>query len=88
MFPNHQDQLKRLNKIEGQIKGIARMIEERRYCVDILTQIKAAKSALEQIELGVLEGHLRHCVNDAAQAEGGEFEQKIEEIMKLISYPR
>ena len=86
MFPSHEDQLKRLSKVQGQIRGIAKMIEDRRYCADILTQLKAAQAALKKVELGVLENHLRHCVNDAAKMGGEEFDQKIEEIMRLLSH--
>lgn len=86
MFPNHEDQLKRLAKIQGQVRGISKMVGERRYCVDILTQLKAVQSALKKVELGILEGHIRHCVTDAAKMGGPELDAKIEEIMKLVSY--
>ncbi|OGH01517.1 MAG: hypothetical protein A2600_12065 [Candidatus Lambdaproteobacteria bacterium RIFOXYD1_FULL_56_27] len=85
MFPSHEDQLKRLAKVQGQIRGIAKMIEDRRYCADILTQLKAAQAALKKVELGVLENHLRHCVTDAAKTGGEEFDRKIEEILRLLS---
>jgi DNA-binding FrmR family transcriptional regulator len=54
--------LKRLNRIEGQVRGIARMIEEDRYCIDVLTQIGAIQAALDKIALGLLDGHARHCL--------------------------
>jgi DNA-binding FrmR family transcriptional regulator len=54
--------LKRLNRIEGQVRGIARMIEEDRYCIDVLTQIGAIQAALDKISLGLLDGHARHCL--------------------------
>ena len=62
--PSHANEKKRLNRIRGQLDGIDRMIDERRYCIDIVTQIKAAKSALESLEKSVLETHLRGCVQD------------------------
>ena len=62
--------LKRLRRVEGQIRGIARMVEEDEYCIDILTQVSAATSALESVALRLLEDHLKHCVVNAA-AEGG-----------------
>jgi DNA-binding FrmR family transcriptional regulator len=56
------DLLKRLNRIEGQVRGIARMVEEDRYCIDVLTQIGAIQAALDKIALGLLDGHARHCL--------------------------
>jgi DNA-binding FrmR family transcriptional regulator len=60
--------LKRLNRIEGQVRGVARMVEEDRYCIDVLTQISAAQAALDKIALGLLDGHTRHCL--AGEGEG------------------
>jgi len=86
MYPDHQDQIKRLNKIQGQVKGITGMIEDRRYCLDILTQIKAATQALKKVELGILENHISHCVKDAAvSGDPVEIKAKIDEVMKLIA---
>ena len=65
MHPSHEDQLLRLKKVEGQVRGIQAMIEERRYCMDLLSQIRAVTGALRKIESGILESHLQHCVNDA-----------------------
>ena len=62
--------LKRMRRIEGQVRGIAKMIEGDQYCIDVLTQVSAATKALEAVALGLLEEHLRHCVAQAA-AEGG-----------------
>ncbi len=85
MYPNHEDQIRRLNKIEGQVKGIRKMIEDRRYCVDIVSQVKAAMAALRQVELGILESHIQHCVQAAMQTKDTlEVEEKIKEIMKLV----
>ncbi|MDA0694501.1 MAG: metal-sensitive transcriptional regulator, partial [Proteobacteria bacterium] len=60
--PCHSDQLVRLNRVEGQVRGVARMIEEQQYCVDILNQIKATTRALEAVERAILKTHLRACI--------------------------
>jgi DNA-binding FrmR family transcriptional regulator len=86
VYPSHADQLERLNKIEGQIKGIRRMIEERRYCMDILPQIRAVHGGLRQVELGVLETHVNHCVQEALQSRDAvSIQEKIDEVMKMLS---
>ena len=85
LYPDHAGQLTRLTRIEGQVRGIRKMVEERRYCVDIATQIKAVKAALTKVELGVLEKHIHHCVKDAvASGEPEEIDGKIEEIVRLV----
>ena len=85
LYPDHADQLTRLTRIEGQVRGIRKMVEEKRYCVDIATQIKAVKAALTKVELGVLEKHIHHCVKDAvASGEPEEIDGKIEEIVRLV----
>jgi len=85
MYPNHEEQIRRLNKVEGQVKGIRKMIEDRRYCVDIVHQVRAVSAALKKIELGVLESHIQHCVRDALQSQdSSKVEDKIREIMTLI----
>ena len=84
-YPNHESQLNRLNKIEGQLKGIRKMVEERRYCVDIISQIKAVVGALEQVEMGVLEKHIHHCVVESLETKNSSlFEEKVEEIVKIL----
>ena len=86
LFPDHENQLARLNKIDGQIKGIRRMIEDRRYCIDIISQIKAVMGALEQVQLGVLEKHVHHCVADAVKSkDSAQLEEKIDEMMKALA---
>ena len=86
VYPSHADQLERLNKIEGQIKGIRRMIEERRYCMDILPQIRAVHGALRQVELGVLETHVNHCVQEAVESrDAASIREKIEEMLRVLS---
>ena len=63
--PCHDSQVNRLRKIEGQVRGLQKMIEERRYCMDIVSQLRAVQGALKKVELGILETHLQHCVQDA-----------------------
>ena len=74
--------LARLKRIEGQARGIHRMVEEEQYCIDILTQISALTSALEGVALGLLDDHLKHCVADAARLGGPEGEAKIERSLR------
>jgi CsoR family transcriptional regulator, copper-sensing transcriptional repressor len=69
--------LKRLKRIEGQVRGLQNMIEEERYCIDILTQVSAARAALDGVALGVMEDHVRHCVRD-----GGD--EKVDELMGAV----
>lgn len=85
MYPEYDSQLPGLNRIEGQIKGIKRMIEDRRYCVDILTQLKAAKAALHKVEQEVLKKHMQHCIKNAVTSKDEvEIQTKIDELMKLL----
>jgi DNA-binding FrmR family transcriptional regulator len=86
MHPPHHDQLPGLNRIEGQIRGIKKMIENQRYCVDILTQLKAVKAALHKVEQQVLKTHMQHCLMHAVTSEDQkEIQEKIDELMKLLS---
>ena len=78
------DYLKRLRRIEGQSRGLQRMVEEETYCIDILTQVAAMTNALEAVALGLLEDHLSHCVLDAARQGGPEADEKINEAMAAI----
>lgn len=80
--PLHMDSLKRLRKIEGQIKGVQRMLEERRYCIDILQQVTAARRALDEVALQIMRGHINACVSDAIRREDGA--EKVEELMRTI----
>ena len=73
----------RLKRIEGQVRGIARMIEEDRYCIDVLTQIAAVNTALESLALQILDDHVRHCVADSIAA--GDGDVKIEELMAAVT---
>lgn len=75
----------RLARIEGQVRGIARMIEQDRYCIEILDQVSAITKALQQVSLGLLHDHLEHCVVDAVQAGGPQAQEKIEEATAAIA---
>lgn len=77
--------LARLRRIEGQARGIHRMVDEEEYCIDILTQIAALTSALENVGLSLLEDHLSHCVMDAAKEGGQVAEEKINEAMAAVT---
>jgi DNA-binding FrmR family transcriptional regulator len=79
------DYLKRLRRIEGQARGLQRMVEEEKYCIDILTQISAITKALQSVGLGLLEEHLSHCVVDAAAAGGPDAEVKLKEATDAIA---
>lgn len=76
--------LNRLKRIEGQARAISRMVDEEVYCIDILTQISALTSALENVALGLLDDHLHHCVLDAARVGGDEAESKLKEASDAI----
>ena len=83
--PSHTQQLPRLHRVLGQIQGIERMISDGRYCLDILTQLKAAASALSAIEAEILKTHLSGCVRQAFDGKNeSKSEEKIQEIIKLI----
>lgn len=77
--------LKRLRRIEGQVRGIAKMVEDDKYCIDILTQVSAATKALENVALGLLDDHLGHCVAEAAAQGGGVADEKIAEASAAIA---
>jgi DNA-binding FrmR family transcriptional regulator len=77
--------LARLRRVEGQVRGIARMVEEDTYCIDILTQVSAATRALENVALLLLDDHLDHCVRDAAARGGAEADEKLAEASAAIA---
>jgi len=79
------DYLKRLRRIEGQARGLQRMVEDEKYCIDILTQVSAMTKALQSVALGLLEEHLSHCVVAAAQAGGPEADEKVREAADAIA---
>lgn len=75
---------KRLRRIEGQVRGLQRMIEEDEYCIDVLTQISAVNSALHSVALGLLQEHMSHCVAAAARTGGPEADEKVAEAVAAI----
>ena len=79
------DYLTRLRRIEGQARGLQRMVEDEKYCIDILTQVSAMTKALQSVALGLLEEHLSHCVVSAAQAGGPEADEKVREAADAIA---
>ncbi|MCU1431038.1 MAG: hypothetical protein JWP95_143 [Actinotalea sp.] len=79
------DYLKRLRRIEGQVRGIARMVDEDTYCIDILTQVAAVTKALQAVSLGLVEDHLGHCVVDAARESQEAGEDKVREAADAIA---
>lgn len=79
------DLLKRLRRIEGQVRGLQQMVEDGRYCIDVLTQISAATKALQSVAMGLLDDHLRHCVADAVSAGGPEAEKKLTEATAAVA---
>jgi DNA-binding FrmR family transcriptional regulator len=82
---NKDDLLKRLRRAEGQVRGIARMVEEDTYCIDVLTQVSAATKALETVALALLEDHLGHCVAEASEKGGVVAEEKLREASAAIA---
>jgi len=79
------DVLKRLRRIEGQARGLQRMVEEDQYCIDVLTQVSAMTKALQAVALTLLDDHLGHCVVDAAKAGGPDAEIKLKEASDAIA---
>ena len=82
---NKDDQLKRLRRVEGQIRGLQRMVEDEKYCIDILTQVSAATRALESVALSLLDDHLRHCMVHFAQDPAHSHEDTIAEASAAIA---
>ena len=82
-YPKHTSVLPRLRRIEGQVRGICRMVEERRYCIDIIQQITAARKALDQASLQIMNNHINTCVSEAIRKREGEA--KIAELMTTIT---
>ena len=81
-----ESSLKRFNRIAGQVRGLARMVEEDRYCIDIVTQISAVRAALRRAEEEILADHVAHCVEDAiTSGNRGEQRRKIAELMEVVT---
>ena len=84
-----KSQLARLSRIEGQVRGVARMVEEDRYCIDVLTQIRAVRAALDKVEQEILHDHLQHCVAHAFHAGSSrERQTKIDELLEVLDKRR
>ncbi len=82
-YKSHKDQVQaRLKRIEGQIRGVQRMVDEDRYCIDVLTQVGAVKAALDAVALLLLQNHTEHCVVEAIQ--GGDGSQKVRELNEAV----
>ena len=81
---NRDDYLNRLRRIEGQVRGLQRMITEDEYCIDVLTQIASVSKALQGVGLGLLDEHLRHCVADAVRADDGQGDEKVHEAVAAV----
>ena len=77
--------LKRLRRIEGQVRGLQRMVEQEQYCIDILTQVSAVTKGLQAVSMGLLEDHLGHCVVDAARTGDAEADAKVKEASAAIA---
>jgi DNA-binding FrmR family transcriptional regulator len=85
-YTNDKDgYLKRLRRIEGQVRGLQRMVENDDYCIDVLTQISAATKALQAVSLGLMDEHLRHCVAQALNDGGKDADEKIREASEAIA---
>jgi DNA-binding FrmR family transcriptional regulator len=80
---NRSKILNRLNRIEGQVRGVARMVEEDRYCIDVLTQIQAVRAALAKVEAELLNDHLNHCIEGAIVS--GDLEQQRQKANELVA---
>jgi DNA-binding FrmR family transcriptional regulator len=83
--PHKGDYLKRLRRIEGQARGLQRMVEEDKYCIDILTQVSAMTKALQSVAIGLLADHLGHCVTQAAAEGGDTATEKVREASEAIA---
>ena len=81
---NKDELAKRLRRVEGQVRGIQRMVEEDAYCIDILTQVAAVRTALEQVAVRVLDGHVRGCVADAVAAGDEQADERLDELMAAV----
>ena len=80
---NKKDLQDRLRRIEGQVRGLQRMVDEDKYCIDILTQVSSVQAALKAVAMGLLDDHVRHCVRESL--EHGEGDQKVEELMVAVA---
>ena len=82
-YPNHNELVPRLRRVEGQIRGITRMVSERRYCIDVIQQLTAARRALDQVSLKIMSGHINTCVSESIRRREGPA--KVNELMQTIN---
>lgn len=82
--PCHKDQIKSLKRIEGQVRGIQKMIDNGKYCMDILNQIRAVKGAITTVEGKILKTHLKQCIKDSLVGNGS-FDDKVDELVNILS---
>ena len=80
---HRKDVLDRLRRIEGQVRGLQRMVEGDQYCIDILTQLNSVQAALKAVGLGLIDDHVRHCVREALEQGGGD--EKVEELVAAVA---
>jgi len=81
----HEETLNRLSRIAGQVQGIRKMVDEQKYCIDIITQIQAVRSALRAVEMQILNKHMHHCVSDAfASGSRKEADEKMDELLRVM----
>jgi CsoR family transcriptional regulator, copper-sensing transcriptional repressor len=84
-IPAHKETLNRISRIAGQVQGVRKMVEERKYCIDIITQIQAVRSALRAVELQILQKHMRHCVSDAFESGSPtDAGRKMDELLRVM----
>jgi DNA-binding FrmR family transcriptional regulator len=81
----HEETLNRLSRIAGQVQGVRKMVEEKKYCIDIVTQIQAVRSALRSVEMQILKKHMHHCVSDAfASGSPKDADEKMDELLRVM----
>jgi CsoR family transcriptional regulator, copper-sensing transcriptional repressor len=80
---HRKDVLDRLRRVEGQVRGLQRMVDEDQYCIDILTQLNSVQAALKAVGLGLIDDHVRHCVREALEQGGGD--EKVEELVAAVA---
>ncbi len=83
-YPKKEEVLARLRRVEGQVRGLQRMVEEDQYCIDILTQVAAASNALKKVALGLLDDHIRHCVAEGTEPEKDMVAEATAAIERLV----
>ena len=81
--PCHKEQISSIKRIEGQVRGILKMVEDEKYCIDILNQLKAVKNAISTVEGKILKSHLQECVKDAL-TDSNNFDDKVDELLKTL----